>query len=193
MVDAPAAPVPRDASRDTAGRLRGRLLGACLGTLLTITATGCDEDPARVSEPAAEAPGPGSADDPVPSPGRASVVLRDWDRARAAAYAHGDVAALRRLYLGRSEAGRADARLLRRYLARGLRVEGMRTQLLELRVLAHGSHRMRLRVVERLVGAEAVHRRTGFRQPLPHAAAGERVVELRRTPDGAWRVVGVSG
>ena len=43
------------------------------------------------------------------------------------------------------------------------------------------------------VCAEAVHRRTGFRQPLPHAAAGERVVELRRAPDGAWRVVGVSG
>lgn len=240
MDDAPAGPTPPEAFRDAAGRLLGRLpgrrlgrvpgrlLGACLGTLLAVTATGCGQDPARVSGPAldrtsrgavtdagppagplpssrvpgvsggratggAEAAGPVSADDPVPGPSLASDVLRDWDRARAAAYAHGDVAALRRLYLGRSAAGRADARLLRRYLARGLRVEGMRTQLLELCVLDHGPRRLRLRVVERLVGAEAVHRRTGLRQPLPHAAADERVVELRRTPDGAWRVAGVSG
>ncbi|HLN78334.1 MAG TPA: hypothetical protein VK204_14895 [Nocardioidaceae bacterium] len=120
----------------------------------------------------------------------ASDVLRRWDRARARAFADGDVAALRRLYVEGSAAGTADVRLLRGYLRRGLRVGGMRMQLLALEVVREGRGRLVLRVTDRLTGAVAVDGRT--RMPLPQDAASTRVVELRRPrPDMPWRVASV--
>ncbi len=120
----------------------------------------------------------------------ASDVLRRWDRARAQAFADGDVAALRRLYVDGSAAGTADVRLLRSYLHRGLRVDGMRMQLLRVEVVHEDRGRLVLRVTDRLIGAVAVDERA--RIPLPQDAASARVVELRRPrPDLLWRVASV--
>ena len=116
-------------------------------------------------------------------------VLREWDEARAAAYATGSVASLRELYAAR--AGASDVRLLRSYLRRGYRVEGMRMQLLAVRVLAHGPGRWRLRVTDRLAGGHAVG--YGERLALPRDRASTRTVRLERGRDDRWRVVSVRG
>jgi hypothetical protein len=134
---------------------------------------------------------------PVPARLRASDVLRSWDDARSAAFASGDVAALRGLYVPGSAAGTADVRMLRAYLGRGLRVEGMRMQVLSLDVLSRDGGRLRLRVTDRLAdGAVAVGAGTGVRLPadavpLPADAASTRVVELVRADDRSWRVASV--
>ena len=117
------------------------------------------------------------------------MVLREWDEARASAYASGSVAELRELYVG--GAGASDVRLLRSYLGRGYRVEGMRMQLLAVRVLAGGPGRWRLRVTDRLAGGDAVGH--GQRLPLPRDRASTRTVRLERGRDDRWRVVSVRG
>ncbi len=117
-------------------------------------------------------------------------VLHRWDRRRARAYAAGSPAALRALYVPGSGAGRTDVRLLRRYLARGYRVEGMRMQLLDFRVLSHAPGRWRLVVTDRLARAAAV--RGSTRLALPRDRASTRVVGLVRGDDGVWRVAAVS-
>lgn len=116
----------------------------------------------------------------------ASRVLRAWDRERAAAYAEGSVARLRRLYV--DGAGRADARLLASYLRRGLRVEGMTVQVLGIEVLGHRPGSWSLRVTDRLSHAVAVGE--GSRVVLPRDAASTREVRLVRVA-GEWRVAGV--
>lgn len=154
-----------------------------LGTLIAVVVVGC-------SSGAAVAPTTSGPDVPVPpaaAPFPASDVLRAWDRSRSRAFAEGDVAGLRGLYAPGSAAGTADVRLLRDYLARGLRVEDMRVQLLAVEVLEHGRHRLRVRVTDRLHGAVAVG--AGTRVPLPRDAASTRVVELvRPTAEARWRV-----
>jgi hypothetical protein len=129
--------------------------------------------------------------DPIPSaaPAVAAVeVLREWDQHRAHAYAAGDLRGLRDLYAGRT--GTTDVAILRGYLRRGLRVEGMRMQLLAAQVLVAMPTRVRLRVTDRLVGAVAVSS-TG-RRALPRDAANTRVVELsRESPDHTWQVTSV--
>jgi hypothetical protein len=117
-------------------------------------------------------------------------VLGEWDRARARAFAAGDVAALRSLYVAGSRAGTSDVRLLRDYLRRGLRVEQMRMQLLEVEVLDHSPDRLRVRVTDRLAGAVVVG--PGLRRRLPRDRASTRVVELRRGAGERWRVREVS-
>ena len=118
-------------------------------------------------------------------------VLRRWDRRRAEAYAAGDRDALRRLYLPGSRAGAADLAVLEAYARRGLRVQGMRMQVLEMLVLVETPTAVRVRVTERLTGAVAVDR-LGGRTALPRDEASTREVELRRSrPEGAWRVAEV--
>lgn len=116
----------------------------------------------------------------------ALAVLRSWDRARAAAWAAGDAQALRALYAPRSEAGREDAGMLRRWRARGLRVEGMGMQVLTLDVRARSSGRLVLVVRDRLVGATAVGH--GRRITLPRDEPTTRRLELRRV-SGRWVLV----
>jgi hypothetical protein len=122
----------------------------------------------------------------------AAEVLREWDRARARAFALGDPAALQRLYTPGSRAGTADVRTLRRYVSRGLRVEGMHMQLLAIDVLEHGPDRIQLRVTDRLAdGAMAISATS--RLPLPGDAASTRVVKLLRCDGtGVWQVASVS-
>lgn len=118
---------------------------------------------------------------------RAAAVLRAWDERRARAWAEGDAARLRGLYVDR--AGAADVRLLRRYAARGLRVEDLTTQLLAVEVIGRGPGRWRLRVTDRLAGGDVVG--ADVRLRLPSDRADTRVVRLVRGADGTWRVAEV--
>ncbi|HJR39290.1 MAG TPA: hypothetical protein VJ819_12995 [Nocardioidaceae bacterium] len=135
----------------------------------------------------------GLQDEETPAASRsmpAVDVLHDWDRARARAYAAGDADGLRALYTPGSSAGTADVAILASYTRRGLRVEGMRMQLLALEVLGHRPGRWRLRVTDRLHGAVAVDA-SGVRLRLPRDQASIRVISLRRTR-GGWRVAAVT-
>ncbi len=117
-------------------------------------------------------------------------VLHAWDARRADAWAAGSPARLRALYVPGSAAGEADVRLLRDYLARGLRVTGMRTQVLALRVLDGRPDRWRVEVSDRLAGAVVVG--AGRRTTLPRDSASTRVVTLVRGPGHRWRVAAVT-
>lgn len=108
------------------------------------------------------------------------AVLRDWDRARAAAWEEGDPAALGHLYARGSAAGRADVAMLRRWTARGLRVEGMTMQVLAVELRLRSGRRLVLVVTDRLVGAVAVGP-DGRRTDLPRDGATRRRLEFRRT------------
>jgi hypothetical protein len=151
------------------------------------------------SGPASSAPAFESLQVHAPARSRPAVdVLHGWDLARARAYASGDVAGLRSLYVDGSTAGTTDARILRAFLRRGLRVEGMRMQLLAVEVLAHGRNRWRLRVTDRLHGAVAVAGSgpvagSGARTPLPRDEASTRTITLqRRQGVGQWQVARVT-
>lgn len=124
---------------------------------------------------------------PPPEP-VAAVVLREWDARRAAAYAEASARDLRRLYL--KGAGRADVRVLRGYLARGLVVTGIRMQVLALMVLESSDDRLRLQVTDRLVGAVA--RGPEGEQALPRDSPTTRVLELRQV-EGEWLMASVTG
>ncbi len=113
-------------------------------------------------------------------------VLRDWDSRRADAYAGGSLETLRDLYVPGSTAGAADLRLLRLYRSRGLRVAGLRMQLLAVAVTARRPDRWTLRVTDRLAGGVAVH--GSQRAPLPRDTTGTEVVTLVRGGDGRWRL-----
>jgi hypothetical protein len=115
-------------------------------------------------------------------------VLRAWDVRRAAAWAAGDEAALAALYTDGSAAGRRDRAMLGRYVARGLRVRGMRMQVLAGKVRSRTAGRIGLVVTDRLAHAVAVRR--GTRVVLPRDRATRRTVVLRRVT-GEWRVAQV--
>jgi hypothetical protein len=112
-------------------------------------------------------------------------VLHAWDHERARAYARGDPAALRALYVPGSVAGVRDVRTLRGYLRRGFRVEGLRMQLLAVRVLARRHGLWRLGVTDRVGHAVAVGHGTVV--PLPRDSTSTRTVTLVRR-SGEWRV-----
>ncbi len=121
-------------------------------------------------------------------PAQPTAVLHDWDDRRAAAWSAGDVAGLRALYVPGSAAGRADVAMLRAWRERGLRVEGMRMQLLDLDVRRASDARLDLVVTDRLTGAVAVG--PGVRRPLPRDGfTSRRVVLVERA--GEWRVAEV--
>ena len=120
--------------------------------------------------------------------GQALVALRTWDAGRARAWASGDVAALRSLYTRSSKAGERDASMLRRWRDRGLRVEGMQTQVLAVRVVDQSAYRMVLVITDRL--ASAVATGGGRRVALPRDGATTRRVTLWLV-DGVWRVAAV--
>ena len=136
--------------------------------------------------------------EPVPVAARPHVsavagprgVLADWDARRARAWAAGDVAALRGLYVRGSRSGRADARMLASYVDRGLTVEGLRTQVLALEVLEASADRLEVRVTDRVAGATAVDGDTAI--PLPDDRPSTRRVVLRRVA-GEWLVDEVRG
>lgn len=140
-----------------------------------------------------------------PAPGRGSTppahdvaesapltVLHEWDRHRSAAWAAGDTSALAGLYTARSTAGSSDVALLRRYVARGLRVRDMRMQLLGVRVLTRRPQVIALEVVDRLDDAVVVRAgdwRTSRRLPSDGATTHRLVLRL---VEGRWRMARVT-
>jgi hypothetical protein len=122
--------------------------------------------------------------------GSALVLLRDWDRRRAAAWASGDPIALARLYVPGSRTGVRDRLDLRRWADRGLRVTGLRQQVRSVRVIARTRQRLVVVVTDRTVGGVAVAatRRTA----LPTSGWETHRITLRRSGPG-WRVVEVRG
>lgn len=178
-------PDPADARSDGggAGPARGRSLPEQPGTVGAHPDVG-DRRPSSLPSEPDHGPTPSTAHPASGAVVRAADVLRAWDAARARAWAVGDVAALRDLYVDR--AGVADVRLLRRYADRGLRVEGLTTQLLAVTVLEHAPGRWRLRVTDRLAGGVAV--RDGRRVRLPRDEPDTHVVVLTREEGGRWRV-----
>lgn len=117
------------------------------------------------------------------------AVLRDWDRRRAAAWAAGDVATLRSLYVARSAAGARDADRLRRWLDRGMRVRRLETQVLRVRVAEERADLLRLLVTDRVARAVAAGR--GHRVVLPDDRPTAWRITLRRV-GATWRVASVS-
>lgn len=125
---------------------------------------------------------------------RPADVLRAWDARRGRAWAAGDAEALRVLYAPGSATAASDLRMLRAWRARGLRVTGLRPEVLQVRVLHRAAARLVLQVTDRWPRAVAVGR--GTRRLLPAAPVATRRVELRwstTAPGGApgWRVVEV--
>lgn len=114
------------------------------------------------------------------------AVLHGWDEQRADAWAAADVPALRALYAPGSVAGRRDVAMLRAWSARGLRVDGLRTQLLDVDVRRRTPDRLVLAVTDRLAG--------GVAEPaglaLPRDRPSRHVVVLR-VVEGEWRVSAV--
>jgi len=116
------------------------------------------------------------------------ALLRAWDEQRADAWARGDPRLLSSLYTRRSLAGRHDRAMLRAWLARGLVVERLQTQLLSVRELASTRSTWTLLVTDRLSGGVAVGR--GTSRALPRDGPTTRTVRLRLV-DGRWRVAPV--
>ena len=114
---------------------------------------------------------------PVAAALPAADVLRAWDGRRAEAFAAGDLAALGRLYVPGSRAGTADRALLRGYLDRGLRVEGMRVQVLALDVPRSGQGAA-------AAGDRPARRRRRGGESVRSRAPGRGEHPRRRTPPG---------
>lgn len=188
-------------------RLRGSLLLSLIPVLACLALAGCSGQVRDGQVPHGQVPhgrapegrAPASSTDrrPADVPVHASAhagpvgplaVLHDWDARRSAAWAAGDVAALRGLYVPGSRAGTRDVGLLGRYVERGITVPGLRMQVFRVQVLVQRPRLLVLRVTERLattrvrVGAEQVR--------LPRDGVQTRVVELRRGV-GEWRVAEV--
>lgn len=177
------------------GMATARMFGArslLAATLLLAAGTAC-------GSPASEDPSaPPAPERPEVAAARA---FAEWDAARAEAWAADDPRALAALYRG--AAARGDLEALARWHARGLRVTGLRTQVLALEVLASaagaaGRYRLRLRAriadTARVVGLSVDAGGEGEGDagtPLPHDTARTRVVVLACV-DGAWRVERIS-
>jgi len=148
----------------------------CVGSAARAETTRSPIEPVVI--PAAEAP---TGPPPV-------ALLRAWDEQRADAWARGDPRFLSSLYTRRSHAGRHDRAMLRAWLARGLVVERLQTQLLSVRELASTRSTWTLLVTDRLSGGVAVGR--GTSRALPRDGPTTRTVRLRLV-DGRWRVASV--
>jgi hypothetical protein len=140
-------------------------------------------------QPAAQPVGKASSD---PDRGRlveALEVLHGWDVRRARAWARADPDALGALYLRGSEAGRADARMLRAYREHGLVVRRLVTQVFAVRVLRSDGTALQVRVFDRVAGGEVLDH--GDVEPLRSSPPATRTITFRRDA-GTWRVAEVS-
>ena len=153
------------------------IAAACVVATLVVGLARPDRSPA--------APRDGAAVPPSGSPSAPRAVLAQWDERRSAAWAFGDVEALRSLYAVGSRTGEQDLELLRHYLARGLRVEGLATQVLALDVVDRSPERLVLDVTDRVVGGTAVGGPTPIALPADRAST-RRVVLVR--PGERWVV-----
>ena len=156
---------------------RRLLLGSAVAAALSVALLLTVWSTTRQAEPARQ---PGTARAP-----EAVARLAAWDERRARAWADGDVAALRALYVDGSRTGRRDAAMLRAWVQRGLVVEDLGSQVLSARVVRSGDRSVVLSVTDRTVGGVAVG--AGRRISLPADRPSTREVRLRRV-DGSWLV-----
>lgn len=168
-------------------------LCSVLATLLLVTSHPDDVPaPARAHGPSGSGVSQGPVGNRPAGAGaggsRARRVLAGWDARRARAWAAADVRGLRALYLPGSRSGRGDARMLAEYAARGLRVRGLTTQVLALRVLRESPRMLDLVVTDRVAGGVVVGR--GRRVRLPADRSTTRRVVLREVR-GRWLVAEV--
>lgn len=145
---------------------------------------------AALAWPHVPAAGPGRQSITDPALGVVTVdpaveVLREWDERRAQAWAEGDVAALRALYVAGSRAGAADAALLGEYAERRVSVTGLRLQLLSVEVVERSPERCVLVVTDRLAGVLARH--AGRALPLPADRPSTHRIALVRAGE-VWLV-----
>ncbi|CAA9349004.1 MAG: hypothetical protein AVDCRST_MAG34-1630 [uncultured Nocardioidaceae bacterium] len=171
---------------------------AVTAVVLVGAAAGCASSlPVMPSPGDSAAVGPGQSVAPAERTRRARVVaaselLHRWDARRSAAYAQGDVAALRRLYTPTSSAGESDVAMLQRYVGRGLVVRRMQTQVLDLRLDRWTPHCLVLVVRDRLMGAVA---RAAHGRPVRRALPADRADRWRLTllpADGHWLMARVA-
>lgn len=122
---------------------------------------------------------------------RALRIIAAWSRRRARAWASTSAGRVRALYATPSAAG-AELALWRSYRRRDLRVEGLRSQVLAIRVLSASARRLAVVIDERsasgvVVGSDAVRR-----VALPQDKVDRRRVVLVLGPDAVWRVERIS-
>jgi hypothetical protein len=122
-------------------------------------------------------------------PGRWERLLRGLDRARARAFATGEVSALAAVYQSGSAVLHRDRAVLRAYVARGLTVHGVDFDLLDVRIRRSEPGVVVLRVVDRLRPATA-RGGGGARLPLPRDGPTAHRMTLTRH-DGGWRIAAV--
>jgi hypothetical protein len=128
--------------------------------------------------------------------GHWATVLAGLDRRRARAYAAGDPALLRAVYVRGSAALRRDQRLLARYARRGLRVDGLRMHVADLRVRTRRPDVVALEVRDRVAaGTVTGHGHRPLSHPLDRPLAADdldtRLLTLRRVDRGVWLVAAV--
>jgi hypothetical protein len=114
----------------------------------------------------------------------ACLELGRLDALRAEAFVGADPERLRDVYAGET-LREADARVLRGWSDRGLRLEGMAQRRASCRVVARSSRQVVLDVVDRLGPTRAVGQRQAYR--LPSDQPTRRRVVLTWTADG-WRI-----
>lgn len=115
--------------------------------------------------------------------GTPAGVLHAWDDRRAEAWTAGDARALAALYVPGSTAGQHDVAMLRDWAARGMRVDGLRTQLIDVDVRGRTPHRLVLAVTDRVVGGVAVPGELALPRDRP-----SRHVATMRFVAGEWLV-----
>ncbi|WP_193605240.1 hypothetical protein [Nocardioides dongkuii] len=173
----------------TAPRL---LLAALVATVLavaTISVAALVGDRSAAPRVASSATAAAAPDTEARTPRTGALaVLAAWDQRRSEAWADGDAAALADLYEPGSTAGRRDLAMLRAWRERGLRVTGLRMQVLDAEVIDTADARLVLRVTDRVAAARAVGR--GLDATLPADRPTTRQITLVRHAEG-WRVADV--
>jgi hypothetical protein len=160
-----------------------RLVSSCLALALLAGCGAAASSPVSPSTSGASAVR-ASAERPVV---RALGQLRRWDERRAAAYAASDLGRLRRLYAPGSRAGARDVRILRSYADRGLIVEELAVQVLDVRLVSASPQSVRLRVLDRVAGGAVVPTSGRGEAMLPSGRPTLRTVTMVDLGDG-WVV-----
>jgi hypothetical protein len=117
-----------------------------------------------------------------------SAILAGLDHRRERAYAAGDPARLRAIYVPGSTVLHRDVAMLRAYRDRGVSLTGVRLRLLDVAVLKRRGPYTRLLVVDRLDRPVAHTAKGSLR--LPRDRPTERLIVLRDAA-GGWRIAAV--
>ncbi|WP_299057278.1 hypothetical protein [uncultured Nocardioides sp.] len=170
------------------------VLASAVVVAAAVVVTGLIGDPASEATPRYATPDEPavSPEDPlaVPDTPDGLDMLRDFDAARSQAWAEGDAAALTALYTEGSTTGERDVAMLSRYVDRGLRVEGLRTQVLSAEMRRATPVRRVLVVTDRVAGGEVTDGASS--RALPDDAATTHRTTWRLV-EGRWLLARVGG